>query len=53
MPRISVVRTSVLDKMLKDPDWSRKLRTCASAKEYLDLIEEFCRAKDIKVLTVQ
>ena len=41
---------AVLQKLLADPEWSRKLDQVTTDREYVKLIKDFAQAKGLKIV---
>lgn len=47
------VKKAVIERLLKDPEWSKKILDVRTNKGWIRLLKEFCHAKGLKVTTVQ
>lgn len=43
------VKREVLDRLLKGPEWSKKLNHVKSSKDYAKLLKDYSKAKKLKV----
>lgn len=47
--KIFAVRREVLERLLDDPAWSKKLDDCVTTQDYFNVLRAFVQSKKLKV----
>jgi hypothetical protein len=47
------VRRQILEELLKDEGWTRKLEACRNVSDVERVLTEFCKAKGYKIAQIE
>jgi len=50
---VFAVKREILEEMLRDPEWSRRIEEAKSVAEIAEIVAEYCRKKGYRVRRVR